>query len=305
MKKEDVIYINFPISLLKDAFKNIKNTVDLIFDYAVYKHSQTLEYGDELSRMKAAADFFNINFGNINNSIKSAKDLQTSHLCYDLKTPNASININILWDFYKNKKTEFDIACFCAFCAIKSILGSKDYVKSNKGMVIARMFGSAKQNTKIEYPDEFRTLTDAVKYIWGKYRYNTNSGALSNVYKSGALKGEKITTNGAVSYIIKRKDLDVWYKANIDETGILKNPDSALREKYSKRYHIDAVLTELQLNWNLKLYSDHSRGFYLSFIKSLEDLATINILAKSTTKDSELIKQKRLAKEAAMKRLGL
>ena len=303
MKKEDIIYINFPISLLKNAFIDIKNTVDIIFGYAVYKHSQTLEYGDELAKMKAAAKFFKINFGDIQKTISCAKDLQTNRL-YDLKTPNVSINSDILWDFYKNKKTEFDIACFCAFCAIKSILGSKEYVKSNKGMVIARMFGDAKQNVKIEYPDEFRTLTDAANYILIKYEYHTNPGALSNAYKSGALKGE-VTNNKTAPDIIKRDDLDIWYKTNIDKTSNTKNLNSALIEKYSKRYHIDAVLQELQFKWNLKLYSDHSRGFYLSFSKSLDDLAVINELAKNTTKYSELIKKKQSAKEAALKKLGL
>ena len=304
MKKEDIIYINFPISLLKNAFINIKNTVDIIFDYAVYKQSQSLEYGDELAKMKAAADFFKINFGDIKKSISSAKDLQTNRL-YDLKTPNVSINIDILWDFYKNKKTEFDIACLCAFCAIKSILGGKEYVKSNKGMVIARMFGDAKQNAEIEYPDEFKTLTDAANYIFIKYEYRTNPGALSNAYRSGTLKGKKNTNNKTAPDIIKRDDLDTWYKTNIDKTGVIKNPNSALIEKYSKRYHIDTVLQELQLSWNLKLYSDHSRGFYLSFSKSLEDLAVINELAKDKTKRNELIIKKRLAKEAALKKLGL
>jgi|GEM_PF-865988 len=304
MKKDSVIYVNFPISLLRDAFKNITGTVDTIFGYAVYKHSKTLEYGDELARMKAAADFFNISFGNINREIKSAKDLQTNPL-YDLKTPNASINISILWDFYKNKKTEFEIACLCAFCAIRSVLGSKEYVKSNKGMIIARMFGSSKGEPKIEYPDEFKSLTDAVSYLDKAYGRYTNAGALSNAYKSGALKAERNSKNNTVSYIIQRKDIDEWHFKNDNEFSLSRDDDDVLKEKYSKRYHIDAVLTELQLNWGLKLYSDHSRGFYLSFIKSLEDLATINILAKKTTKSSELIKQKQLAKESALKKLGL
>ena len=50
------------------------------------------------------------------------------------------------------------------------------------------------------------------------------------------------------------------------------------------RYHIDNVLLELQNELGLKLYSDHSRGFYLSFTKSLEELAVINIESKSKIK---------------------
>lgn len=302
MEKKNIIYVNFPISLLKDAFKNIKNMIDLIFDYAVYKHSQTLEYGDELEKMKDAAKFFEINFGNIKGAISMAKGLQTNNL-YDLKAPNASINIAILWDYYNNKKTEFDIACFCAFCAIKSILGSKDYVKTNKGMILVRMFGESKVSN-VSFPDEFNNLVDAAKYIYDKYKYSTNAGGLSVALKAGALKAEKRTNNKKVSYLIKRSDLDEWAKTVINKNNTSRDKNISLIEKYSKRYHIDAILTELQLSWNLKLYSDHSRGFYLSFTKSLEDLAVINELSKRSNKESELTKQKRLAKEAALRKLG-
>lgn len=306
MKKGGIIYINFPISLLKEAFSNIRETVDLIFDYAVYKHSRTLEHGDDLARMKAAAKFFNIKFGNIENALSSAKELQTNPI-YDLRTPNASININVLWDFYKNKKTESDIACFCAFCAIKSILGSKEYVKTNKAMIISRMFGDSKvtQKSDKQYPTEFKSLTDAANYVNNKYGHYTNSGALGQAYKAGKLKAEKIDKNNTASYIVKRKDLDEWY-LNVYESMISFNDENFnLKNKYSKRYHIDTVLTELQLNWNLKLYSDHSRGFYLSFSKSLEDLAVINELAKRSRKENDLTKQKQQAKEAALRKLGL
>ena len=35
-----LIYMNFPVSFLEGAFENIKETIDSIMDYAVYKHSQ-------------------------------------------------------------------------------------------------------------------------------------------------------------------------------------------------------------------------------------------------------------------------
>lgn len=82
------------------------------------------------------------------------------------------------------------------------------------------------------------------------------------------------------------------------------NSTEKFMKKYSIRYHIDNVLLELQTNWGLKLYSDHSRGFYLSFTKSLEELAVISIESKSKSKSKILSQEKAKAKEAALRKLG-
>ncbi len=110
----------------------------------------------------------------------------------------------MLCSYYNTPKTEAEIACFCAFCAIKSILGNKAYTKTNKSLISARMFGMA-------------------------------GSALANTQEQ--------------DYSTEQ-----------------------LMKKYSKRYHMDNILLELQTNYGLKLYSSHSRGFYLSFSKTIDDL---------------------------------
>lgn len=114
--------MNFPITILKGAFNDIRGTVDSIMDYATYKHSLGLDFGNESQRMKESANFFNIKFGNIERAMQKAKEIHNS-----LKkgTPFASVRLKMLWDYYDNPKKEADIAYFCAFCAIKSILGDK------------------------------------------------------------------------------------------------------------------------------------------------------------------------------------
>ena len=52
--------MNFPITILQGAFKDIRSTVDNIMDYATYKHSLGLDFGNESQRMKESSDFFNI-----------------------------------------------------------------------------------------------------------------------------------------------------------------------------------------------------------------------------------------------------
>ncbi|HAO50554.1 MAG TPA: hypothetical protein DCR35_15380 [Runella sp.] len=52
-----------------------------------------------------------------------------------------SVNRNTLFDFMGSPKTDFEIAVFCAFCGLRSIIGTKPYAKSNNGLLMARMFG--------------------------------------------------------------------------------------------------------------------------------------------------------------------
>lgn len=61
-----------------------------------------------------------------------------------------SVRLKILWGYYNNPKKEADIAHFRAFCAIKSMSGDKRYIKTNKSLVIERMFVLAYVNGKKE-----------------------------------------------------------------------------------------------------------------------------------------------------------
>jgi len=317
----NVRYINFPMSLLHGVFDDKQQTLSDILRYSVYQYSKKYE-GSETNRMKNAIDYFNVAFYTdgqkntsdaLNNAIKDAKRVENS---ITKKVSHVSLNLDIFWDFYKYEKSEFEIACFCAFCAIKSILGNKDYVKTNKQLVISRMFGkSGKKNTTVStapkiYSDILKGYGEASKYL--KERYGNiapSHTTISNEVKRGKLKSVECCddTRNISFFSIDRSDLDVWFSkwANTAYPKQEIKPQSvSLEEKYSKRYHIDMVLSELQEKWGLKLYSDHSRGFYLSFKKELVDLAMINELAKRKTKDKERAEKNRKAKEEALKRLN-
>ena len=288
-------YMNFPITILQGAFKDIREKVDSIMSYATYKHSLGLEFGNESQRMKEAAKFFSITFGNIERAMQKAKEIHDS---VKKGTPFASVRLKMLWDYYNNPKKEADIACFCAFCAIKSMLSDKGYVKTNKSLVIARMFGLV--NIKSEEPQNKMFSASAaprfINSLGGRVGVNQITGAI----RSGELMAEK----SASGYEIKEADLIKWAVKYAD----MPEPDNSaeqLMQKYSMRYHIDNVLLELQTNWGLKLYSDHSRGFYLSFTKSLEELAIISIEDKAKSKSKILSQERAKAKESALRKLGL
>jgi len=293
MTDENFKYCIFPVSLIRGAFSDISAVIDCIFKYVVFKHTEKLKHETELEKMKAAANVFNITFGcGIEEALKAAKRLECN---FDLKTPQVRLGKDMLWDYYKNHKDEFSIACFCAFCAIKSILGNKEYAKTNKRFVVARMFGKTGREEKPEYPETFSSYSDASAYLGKRHGVNCCScGSIRNAAVNGTLPVERPQKN---SVMIERSALDKWFSENYS-----KSQSVSLEEKYATRYHIDRVLYELQMNWGLKLYSDHSRGFYLSFTKELKDLAVVNELAKR--KHNELADIKRNAKEEALKILN-
>ena len=94
---------------------------------------------------------------------------------------------------------------------------------------------------------------------------------------------------------------------NADTPKIVKNISKAererrlhileYREKYAKRYHIDKILTDLEINWGLKRYADNIRGMYISYEFSLQELAKLCEENKRSVQKCRLKEEKRKAKE--------
>lgn len=136
----DKQYFNFPIHLLRDAFKNIVGMMDNVMDYACYSKSQEYDFGHSQQKMKDAAKFFNITLGNAKRSLENGRTLFHSK---PAKSPMTGINKDTCFDFYKNEKTESEIAVLLAYLAIKSVIGQKPYVHLTNEFLIARMAGYA------------------------------------------------------------------------------------------------------------------------------------------------------------------
>ena len=146
----DTIYFNVPIQLLRGVLtgeKTVNEFTQSVVRYSLYRHaihlpySEDGEFGEEndiSTQLKAAANFLNVKMGDINHIIREGGTMAEQ---YDNKVAYCGLNTDILWNYDKNPKTERQIAQLCAFCATKSILGKADYKRTNKGLIIARMFG--------------------------------------------------------------------------------------------------------------------------------------------------------------------
>lgn len=218
------VYLTFPIILLKNGITDIKKSVDSAMNYCLYYQLNVNKNSND--PLKQASDYLGINFYDFDVALIEGEML---HKAIKNNAPKTSISKDMIFDFYKNKKSEFEIVCFLAFASLKSIIQKQVYKKITNEYLLNRMSGNS---------------------------------------KSGA-------------------------------------PINPLLKKYSNRYQLDKIKTELQLNWGLKYYAVKTRGFYVSFTMPLNELAVI-AERKNRSYKLKLLKEKikeasRQAKEQVMK----
>jgi len=174
-------YFNFPVTLLKELFEDKDKVLNDILYFALYSHSlkmdaEELYNNSELIKFKSAAKFYNVD---LNGSDQTSKNkLKQGKALFDslpADSPKVGLNISIFWDYYKNDKDEFDIACLSAFLALKSILGTKPYCKTDNAYLWARMSGNSKAMKDVS------ELSDGVK----KYANNYQTVKIKTALREG------------------------------------------------------------------------------------------------------------------------
>lgn len=208
---KDSKYFNYPICLHANLLAKPLDALNNIFDYAIVAYAEGLN-GSKKERLDYTKEHFGVTIGNAERTYQNGLSL----LNHKHPMPFVGISIELWFDFYKNidDKNEYQIALLAAHQSIKSILGKKTAIKTNKQMILARMFGYASPKEASE-PCE-------------------------------------------------------------------------LMQKYSQRYWMDKILTELELNWNLKTFSNHLRGMYLSYDLDYLELVKISEASKRNTKIQKL-----------------
>lgn len=218
-------YFTFPIALLQGAFTDMGAVCNKAVNYAVYVRCEDYQ--------ETPAEAFNF-FGISGDPENSHKDGEILHDSLD-RPPLVSVHKDIVFDFYKNPKTDFERLVFCAFCAVRSIIGKGQFAKSNNQLLIARMFG-------------FRNF----------------------------------------------KELEATKHQPLHYQSCFSTPQKV-------RYHLNEkiIARELCLHWGLKYYSNRTRGFYVSFIMSFEEL----VIEGERRRKSTLIGQKKQQEKAIVERV--
>lgn len=194
MGRREAHYFTFPVELLRVAFipkvtgnvTGIFRTCDDAINYAVFVRCKDYK----LTPIEAFT-FFGIT-GNADASFARGEELFNSFG----RPVLVSIAKGILFEFMRNPKTDFEICVFCAFCGLRSIVGTKSFVKSNNSLLLARIFGYTtagefeklemkpayyelhfSTNQKVRYQLTDKIIKNELMLNWGlKYYSNQSKG---------------------------------------------------------------------------------------------------------------------------------
>lgn len=176
-------FFNFPIAMMQNVRTNEQRQTFLqnLLYYHLAKHSERIEDLNEYDetddqRFKRSADYYSVNLvGGITQRRKSGENLIEKYYSEKVLT---GINIKVFWEYYKNDKSEFEWHCLFAYLGLKSIIGNKDFAKSNNMHLLARMSGF----TTKEYLDsdslsfnryQFEKIKKNLQYYWHLNYYAT------------------------------------------------------------------------------------------------------------------------------------
>lgn len=196
-------YFNFPVKLMQGVLlgsKNIKAFLNDVLYYHIYNHYLKLtdiyEDGEimeetDIERFKRSASFWGVTLGNAENSLERGEYLHRQK--YKVYT---GLNISLFWDYYKSdNKTDFQKECLFMHLAFKSILGKKEYSKTDNILLYGRMLGK-------ETKEEYTRLKNGLKFTrwrrdkiiteletnWGLKYYSRNTRGFYFGYDIGLEK---------------------------------------------------------------------------------------------------------------------
>ena len=140
MNKDEVRYLLFPIELLKEL--DIKKVCDKALDYGIYRKALDFIVEGNSKVMPQHIEQSMKYFGLIGGDMaKMAKNGTMLFDTFNHNNPMVSLSKDILMQYYKEDKTDFEVLVFRAYCAIRSILGTKPYIKVTNDYLMARMYG--------------------------------------------------------------------------------------------------------------------------------------------------------------------
>lgn len=140
MKEEKPVYLTFPMEILKDGIDNISGCMKDAMAYCLYWNYTKIEtHTTQADDLQRAANRMGITFGSIKDSFAKGKKL---HESIAPNTPKTSIIREMIFDFYLNTKTPFEVVCFLAFAGIRSILQRQPYTKITNEYLLGRMAGN-------------------------------------------------------------------------------------------------------------------------------------------------------------------
>lgn len=116
--------------------------IESIYEYCE-EHKDLKNEIEEFHRLRQVKEVLDLRF-----DISSiAQTYRKYHTAYDgfHDQPLVSISQKMIFDFYKNQKTDYEKALFAMYAGIRSIIGNKDFAETTGSMIKCRMFGAKNQ----------------------------------------------------------------------------------------------------------------------------------------------------------------
>ena len=148
MEKNQQLYFNFPIMMIRGVWEGWKDKPDFLRDilyFHIENHAQKIEDLNEYEetdaqRFKRSAEFWNVSMsGDVSSRQERGAELLAA---YEESKVFVGISTDVFWNYYKTQKSDFEWECLIAFLALKSIVGNKSYCKSNNALLFARISGN-------------------------------------------------------------------------------------------------------------------------------------------------------------------
>jgi hypothetical protein len=206
-------YFNFPITILQLKNGDYTGRMRDMVLYALHDYTKKLTYGTYIQKYSEAAKKFNVHiYSKISESYADAKKVHEKYFSH--YQPLTGISIKTYWEFIDNDKSTFDFQCLFTYLALKSIVGTKPYLKITNDLMIARHGGYISKkylpNPLPSHLEVIKTrywsdkIKEELKNNWGVnfygYQFRGFYFSLSLSYKQLVLEAEKNRIN------LKRKN---------------------------------------------------------------------------------------------------
>ena len=141
--------------------------IESIYEYCK-EHEELKNEIEEFHRLRQVKTVLNITF-DISCVAQTYQKYYTAYNGFH-NQPLVSISQRMMFDFYKNTKTDYEKALFAMYAGIRSIIGNKDFAETTGNMIKCRMFG-AKNQAELELILNDKKVKSAYKQYTTDYHY--------------------------------------------------------------------------------------------------------------------------------------
>ena len=304
MKKKEERFIQFPLPMMGEILKDSHSTLYLIIRYGVYKYSKKLRANlDDVCRQV----IYDIYQNRIDKKLKS----MIESLGCDI------IGCNEDYRGFTTKGTFDSVeeiselkSYFLMYPDLEELCIEHYRLHQAKEFLNVKLFSfdlTIESSIKLDMAYSENKIFPMISFshIWNYLKHPKTEYDVIQLLAFTAIKsiiGNRRCCKTNKQHIVAR----MLGFASIKD--IPEKMDSRLMEvfvKYSHRYHIDKLLQDLELKWNVQTYSSNMRGLYICIESkmSLEDMIMFAESNKKKTRIMQLKESKRSIKEKVIQQL--